>query len=188
MNRFSNELDCDYVKNDNVYGSYIAVQHLLEKGYRRINYLCARPHTTTGLERVTGGCNAVKDAGFPENVFTITHIEESIQACYDLVQAHAKASDLPDAYMVWNDTLALGVQKALLELEIRIPQDVALVGYDDLVFAEYMVPPLTTVKQQNYELGEQAAEILIRKIEKKMPPEEKMQIELKPQLIPRKST
>ncbi|KAA3658619.1 MAG: LacI family transcriptional regulator [Calditrichaeota bacterium] len=188
MNRFSNELDCDYVKNDNVYGSYISVQHLLEKGYRRINYLCARPNTTTGLERVRGGCKAVKESGLPEKVFTITHIEESIDACYRLVLSHISEHNLPDAYMVWNDTLSLGVQKALLENKIRIPGDVALIGYDDLVFAEYMVPPLTTVKQQNYELGEQAAAAIINKIEKKVEPEAKMQIELKPKLVARQST
>ncbi|KAA3618898.1 MAG: LacI family transcriptional regulator [Calditrichaeota bacterium] len=188
LNRFSSVLDCDYVKNDNVYGSYIAVQHLLQRGYRSITYLCARPNTTTGQERIIGSKKAVREAGLPEDLLKITNVEDSVAHCYNLTLDLIKNNSLPDAFAVWNDILALGVRKALLENGIKIPDDVALIGYDDLVFSEYLHPPLTTIKQQNFELGELAAEFLINKIEKKILPEEKQQLELKPRLIPRQST
>ncbi len=188
LNRFSSALDCDYVKNDNVHGSYIAMQHLLQQGYRSIVYLCARPQTTTGRERITGSRKAVRDFGLTEATLTITHVDDSVEHCYQLTLQAIQNKTLPRAFAVWNDTLALGVRKALLENGITIPRDVAVIGYDDLVFSEYLFPPLTTVKQQNYELGEIAAKILIDKIEKKAVPLEKRQIELKPQLVLRQST
>lgn len=188
LNRFSAELDCDYVKNDNVHGSFIAIQHLLQRGYHNIKYLCARPQTTTGQERIQGSRRAVREMGLPESSLQIINVQDSVEYCYQHTLSDIREKQLPRAYAVWNDLLALGVRRALMENRINIPDDVAIIGYDDLVFAEYLFPPLTTIKQQNYELGEQAAHILINKIENKEAVLSKQEIALKPQLVLRQST
>lgn len=83
--------------------------------------------------------------------------------------------------------MAIGVAKAIIDLGYKIPQDISLVGYDDIEIAEYFSPPLTTVRQKTIEIGETAADLLIRKIEGEDAGEDKHLV-LEPELVVRQTT
>ncbi len=92
----------------------------------------------------------------------------------------------PTAVFTFGDLLAIGVLKALKEAKLKVPKDIALVGYDDIEFSSLLEIPLTTVHQPRYRIGEEGAKILISRIEKK-DSEGFQQIVLKPELVIRES-
>ena len=92
----------------------------------------------------------------------------------------------PTAVFTFSDLLAIGVLKALKEAKLKVPKDIALVGYDDIEFSSLLEVPLTTVHQPRYRIGEEGAKILIDRIEGK-DPEDLHQIVLKPELVIRES-
>jgi len=190
LHRFPEELDCDYVKNDNEYGGYITVNHLLEQGCRNIKYICARPNTTTGRERISGGKKAVSENSISSDCFEVLVCDDSIHACYAFVKSliSDKSKQKPDALFVWNDRLAIGARKAILEEGLKIPEDIALMGYDDLEVSEFLLPPLTSVRQSTYEIGRRASQILLEKIESSDNKRAIKKITIKPELIIREST
>jgi DNA-binding LacI/PurR family transcriptional regulator len=94
--------------------------------------------------------------------------------------------DRPTAVFAYSDFLAIGALKAIKEAKLNIPEDIVLVGYDDIEFSEFLEPPLTTVHQPKYRIGKEGARILINRIENK-DSEGLHQIVLKPELMIRES-
>ena len=105
---------------------------------------------------------------------------------YRIMRELLELKDKPTAVFAYSDLLAIGALKAIKEAKINIPKDIALVGYDDIEFSEFLEPPLTTVHQPRYRIGEEGAKILINRIENK-DSEGLHQIVLKPNLVVRKS-
>ena len=91
----------------------------------------------------------------------------------------------PTAIYAWDDVMAIGVEKAVLNFGLKIPHDIAVVGYNDIEIAAFMSPPLTTVRQKTGEIGEKAFEMLIHKIRNESPVEN---IVLEPELIIRQTS
>ncbi|UCE05283.1 MAG: LacI family DNA-binding transcriptional regulator [bacterium] len=187
LNRHTDALKCDYVINDNVYGAFSAVNHLIQRGYKRITYICAKPTASSGKERIVGCKKAISENGLPGDALTIRTCDETIRCCYDLVKELLKKDEKLNAIFVWDDKVAIGAIKAIFEADKRIPQDIAMVGYDDIEVSEYLFPPLTTVRQPSYEIGETAASILLDKLESDDEKELK-QVVLRPELIIRETT
>lgn len=187
LNRHTDVLDCDYVINDNVYGAYLAVTHLIQKGHRRIIYLCAKPKTSSGIERIAGCKKAIKENRLSEGSFNILTIQPKIESCYQLVKDLLLKDDEVTAFFIWDDKLAMGAYKAIYEIGKRIPQDIALIGYNDMELSEYYHPPLTTIRQARYQVGEDAARILLDKINSEYPRNVE-RIVLKPEIIVRETT
>ena len=181
-------MSCDYVKNDNEYGGYIAINHLIQRGYRNINYLCARPNTTTGQGRIAGSKRALIENGLPPESLKIISCDETIDASYQCAKELLIEQNMPDAIFIWNDKLVLGVMNAIFERGLKIPDDIAIMGYDDLEISKYLSPPLTTIAQDSRRIGEIAAHILIEKIESEAKRNQISQIILKPALVVRQST
>ena len=98
-----------------------------------------------------------------------------------------KALSKSSPAVCWDDRLSFGAIRAIYEKGLRIPQDIAIVGYDDIELAEYMYPPLTTVRQPAYQIGQTAVELLFKKLYQKRKSKEK-KILLKPKLIIRSTT
>jgi len=96
--------------------------------------------------------------------------------------------DKPNAIYTWDDTMAFGVIRAIFEKGLNIPQDLELVGHNDIEKAKYFNPPLTTVKERMLEVGEKATNLLIQKIESKQKWNKPHKIILQPELIIRKTT
>jgi LacI family transcriptional regulator len=168
LNRHLDESDphdtSDYVTLDYRRGTYLATQHLLELGHRRILYQLAPRDHFPSQERLPGYQQALADYGVPYQPELIVH-------CDGLAETHLRVREMmtllnsrPTAVMAYNDESALPVLKALHDLGLRVPQDVALVGQNDLPFAQFLVPPLTSVSHAVYEVGRQGAEILFKKL------------------------
>ncbi len=155
------------IRSDDDNGAGIAVQHLIKRGHSAIGMLAGPERSFSGRLRLNGYLTALKDAG-------IQHEPEWIQFCSPMVEDSQKAAvDLlthcPEltALFCFNDLVAVGAIKASMQLGRRVPEDIAIVGFDDIPLASLVTPALTTVHILRYEIGRQAGEMLLAKIEGK---------------------
>jgi DNA-binding LacI/PurR family transcriptional regulator len=160
------------VTSDDRFGSRALCRHLLERGHRRIDYLSAADSWSAIEERIAGFHDALAEADDQLVRGTIT-----LRGTYAPLDAASVARDLlslpdrPTAMLCGNDLVALGVLKAARELGLRVPEDLAVAGFDDFDFAAALDPPLTTVRIPGYEMGRQAARSLLRAVESRAPAE-----------------
>lgn len=176
----------DLVEVDNYQGALEAVNHLLEKGHRSIGLIEGRSHVSTSRERRRGYLDALDAHG-------ITPRKELMRAG-DFKQQSGRvlANELfdlrkpPTALFVCNNLMTVGALAALHQRGLKVPQDVALVGFDDLPWAEALDPPPTVVRQPAYEVGRQAMELLLKRIME--PTRPAVTVRLLPELVVRRST
>jgi LacI family transcriptional regulator len=186
LNRATEDADVDYVKTDNVLGARLAVKRLLDRGCRRVCYLSGALRISSLRERLVGARQAMRDAGLSEDVLHVIEIGSHVEDGYLQARSLLQGAVRPDGLFAFNDTIAIGAMRAIREAGLRIPDDVAVVGYDDIEIASYLEISLTTVRQKRYELGWKGAELLISKLadrEKHQP----QHIEEAPELIIRES-
>jgi LacI family transcriptional regulator len=185
LDREVNHFEADTVKVDNVRGAYLAMQHLIQLGYERIAIIAGTQYLTPGHERLKGCYDALNEMGFHVDESHIKMGNFKIESGYDLAYDLMQAPNPPNAIFVSNNLMTLGVLRALHEIGIRIPEEVALVGFDDMPWAGDLNPALTTVAQPGYELGQQAVQLLLKRLERPEAPFFK--IILQPRLIIRQS-
>ncbi|MBS1253747.1 MAG: Arabinose metabolism transcriptional repressor [Anaerolineales bacterium] len=164
VDRYLKKLATDYVTADNFGGALRATQHLIRLGYRRIAFLTWRDPAVTMEHRQAGYERALTEAGFPLDPSLVCEVEgyptiDVIPLCQLLDNASP-----PTAVFAANDQLALAVYKACRESNLCIPDDIALVGFDDLSVVAHLEIPLTTVAQPLLEMGRTAADIVIGRI------------------------
>ena len=147
-----------YVDVDNVKGGYIATKHLIDEGYQRIGQIQAIPDLV-GIDRDKGYRKAFKEAGRTIDTSLIAIGDFSEESGYQAMKTLIPKQ--PDAVFVHSDQMAFGALRALREANLQVPDDVAIVGYDDLPIASMASPQLTTVNQPIREIGMIAAETLI---------------------------
>lgn len=147
-----------YVDADNLTGAYTAVSHLSRLGYQRIATITGPMNNLAAVHRQQGYLNALRDRGHS--------VTPELIATGDFSEAGGKAamkrllSQKPDAVFAASDAMALGALRAIRQANLNVPQDIALVGYDDLPPATHADPALTTVRQPVKQVGSLAAEIL----------------------------
>jgi DNA-binding LacI/PurR family transcriptional regulator len=156
-------LEIDSVLVDNAQGAYMATRHLGRLGYQRIGLIVGDQELTPGFQRYQGYQQALRDSGSllePEYV-RIGHfkIESGYLLAKDLLQLPVR----PDAIFAASNLISLGVLKAIREMNLRVPEDVAVVGFDDMVWANELYSPLTTVAQPMYEVGQEATRLLLQR-------------------------
>lgn len=166
-------LSVDCVVADNLGGAYRAVEHLLALGHRRIACVSLPDQPSSVAERIRGYQQALRDAGLLPLATVLLAIggrsaEESVPS-YSAAELAPidhllTAHDAPTALFCVNDFIALGVMQHVLARGRRIPADIAIAGFDDITLAPYMPVPLTTVAQPTYEIGAQAAQLLLDRI------------------------
>ena len=181
--------DVQYIVNDDFSGQYMAVEHLIQRGFRN-NYLIigtTEPDSAEGvmnLMRKDGYKKALSDAGL---AFEEDHVIENIHSIHESYSAVTQLlkSGVGRIGLCMNmDYLALAAISAVHDFGARIPEDIGLVGYDDIDSAKYMTPTLTTISQSKYAIGEQSA-IHVINARDGVEPWRKV---LKPTLIVRNST
>ena len=154
-----------FVDVDNVAGAFMATEHLISLGYQRIAVV-ASDQNTAGDDRLNGYYAALKDHQIPIDdrlvAFGDFTAMGAAQAMNQLLPFH------PDAVFVSSDTMALGAVGAIRDAGLRVPDDVAVIGYDDLPPAVHNVPPLTTIRQPIYETGQLAVKMLMDVLDKKL--------------------
>jgi DNA-binding LacI/PurR family transcriptional regulator len=167
-----------YVDVDNFYGAQLAVEHLVSLGHRRIGFI-GKPTLTSGQDRLSG-YKAVLDKNniaIAEDLILVPEIS-SIKSGEEAMYTLIKSKERPTAVFVANDIMALGAINAAQENGLRVPEDISIVGFDDIPLAESFNPPLTTVKQPAYEKGVKATKMLIQYLEKSKPKSVTLDIEL----------
>jgi LacI family transcriptional regulator len=176
------------IKTDNQAGAYEAVKHLLTLGYERIAVITGIPGVETSEERFAGYRQALQAGGIP---LRKTLIKEGY---FQKDRAFIATGELlhlrrpPDAIFVCNEPMVSGCILALKEKGVRIPQDIAVIGFDDPVWAAYMDPPLTTVSQPSYTMGILAFEYLLAQISSNEKDRKYLEdVVLKPTLVIRQS-
>lgn len=160
--------DVSYIDVDNVSAAYDAVSHLIQLGYRRIGTITGTLTSTVSLDRKEGYLRALLDGGLKLDKNLIVEGNFTETGGYLAMQRMLPAQ--PDAVFAASDVMALGAMRAVREAGLRVPDDIAFVGFDDLPVATLANPQLTTVHQPIVEFGEKAVEILIDLIENGVKP------------------
>ena len=179
-------LAADTVMVDDYLGGYEATRHLIGLGHEKIAMLTEDTSFSTIQARVRGYKEALEEAGlnYDESLVLAnnTSIEEGKKAMMNLL----KESSPPTAVFASTESLAIGAVQGARELNVKVPDKLSIVGFDDTVLSTICEPPLTTIAQPIEEMGKKVAELLIEEIEKKK--ESKQRVVLSPKLIVRNST
>jgi len=152
------------VSIDNKNSSYQMVEYMLKKGYRKIAHISGDLNTTTARERLEGYKKAISDYGIEINEDYIIEGDYTQHSGFEAVKKLLKLKDSPTAVFAANDLSAAGVYKALFAADLKIPEDMAVAGHDDIGIASLLRPELTTMRQPKYSLGERAVSVLLKMI------------------------
>ncbi len=163
VDRLITGADVDVVLLDNVDAAYRLTVHLLENGYRRIAALCGEM-STTGRERQAGYEKALRAYDLSPLTEHVKYVQPKIEAGYAAALKMIDSAHMPDAFFTTNSLLAAGVLQAMRARNLTIPDDIALVTFDETTWAELVQPPITLIAQPTYEIGKTATELLLQRI------------------------
>jgi LacI family transcriptional regulator len=176
----------DSVRCDSISGAYKLTKHLLELGHRNIAVITGRKDISTAYERVDGALQAFEEVGLSErpSIYWGDYVQ---QTGYLYAQQILAANPRPTAIFATNNFIAIGAMRALHEAEIRVPEDMSVVVFDDLPAAITIDPFFTVAAQPAYEMGRLATELLIARLAKEGP-DEPQEIVLPIEIIVRNSS
>lgn len=185
-----NSSNVDYVVTDNIKGAYLAIKHFQEKAIQTVHFIAGPKNLYTVNQRYEGCMKAIHEIPSSEKLSLITHhIPLSMNACYEKTMEILEVKPKNKiGIFAYNDNLAIGAMKAIREKGYRIPEDIALMGYDDIRYASMLEVPLTTIRQSGAEIGERGATILIENIQTIKKRKTSSSVILEPELIVRGST
>lgn len=170
---------------DNFRGGELATQHLIQLGHKKIGIILASLEMKETKDRLAGYKKAHADAGLEIDEEYIKDVDYQYKAGFNCMKEWIEEESGITAVFCASDTIAMGALLAANKLGKRVPEDFAIVGFDDLSFAEYTSPPLTTIRQPIFDKGRKAAELLINEIEDDSCKRRK--VNLKPDLVVRES-
>lgn len=153
----------DCVLADGFKGTYEAVDMLIKKGHKKIGFITGELGITTSDERLSGYKRALIDNGVSIDMTLIKEGQASFDNGYVFAEQLVEENKI-SAIFVANNVMTIGAFKCLKDKKISIPQQVSVIGFDDYEWTRITDPPLTVVKQPSIELGEKAAEILLKRI------------------------
>jgi LacI family transcriptional regulator len=187
MNRTAQGFPFSSVSVDNEQGEQAAVAHVVSLGHTRIGHIAGPQEISTGVARLRGFHDGMRAHGLTVDESRIVYavgytIEEGLRCGRELLQAHPDLS----AVVVANDLLAVGCYGAFDELGLRCPEDVSIIGFNDMPFIDRLRPPLSSVRFPHYKLGTEAANLLLERIEDADSPVKILY--LAPELVARGST
>ena len=179
---------CSVTVDDRL-GGRVAIEHLVDRGHTRVAYVGGPVAIGQVRERWEGARAAWHDAGLAES--DLVHVETETLSVEEGRVAGERIAGLPrrsrpSAVFCANDLIALGLLQQVVSTGQRVPEDLAIVGYDDIAFAASAAVPLTSVRQPRQSLGRTAAELLIDEVNN--PEHQHQQVEFTPELIARTST
>jgi LacI family transcriptional regulator, galactose operon repressor len=166
MNRTAQGYPFSSVSVDNEQGVRAAVAHLASLGHTRIGHIAGPQEISTGVSRLRGFLDGMRQQGLAAADSQIVYasgytIEEGLRCARELLAAHSELTAIAAA----NDMLAVGCYAAFDELGLRCPEDISVIGFNDMPFIDRLRPPLSTVRFPHYQLGTEAAKLLIERIE-----------------------
>ncbi|MCJ2187643.1 LacI family DNA-binding transcriptional regulator [Novosphingobium beihaiensis] len=180
------ELTCPHVAIDNERAACEAVHHLIGQGCRRIATVSGPSGNTLSEDRTAGYRRALAEAGLPCPDGYILEGDFSVESGYRMMEAVLKLDPRPDGIFFANDEMAIGGLRAIGKAGLSVPGDFAVIGFDDIRFAEYVTPPLSTIRQPTGEIGETAMRLMLEHLN--ATPAEVSQVILDHQLVVRESS
>ncbi len=189
IEKFIKDPDIPGVLIDNVSAAKKAVKYLIELGHRDIGFISAPVEIIPLKDRLEGYERALHENMIPYSSSNV-HIKdnigrESVRDGYQLMQRIIRQRNYPRAFFIVSDTLAIGAMKAIRDFGMKVPDDIAIVGFDDIEMASFCEPPLTTMAQPKYEMGVKGMELLIKEMSGVRL--RKKEIELEVELVVRES-
>ncbi len=185
VDRGLSEVDVDIVQVNNEEGAYKAINHLVKLGHKRIAHVCGNINIPTTRERIRGYKRALNTAGISVDEDLILSRASDFQSGLDLTNDLLHKKHPPTAIFASNNLLTLGALQAIHSYPLNIPDDIAIVGFDDMYWSTSLNPPLTAVRQDGYEIGRRATDLLMQRMDE--PNRPRIKITLDTQLMVRKS-
>jgi LacI family transcriptional regulator len=180
------EAEFDHVAHSYASGTRALMAHLLELGHRRIGFIYGVAEEVQGLDRLLTYRQVLQEAGLSGNDPFEVHCGVTLEDAYQAAYMVLSRPDRPTALLVINDMLAIAVMRAASDLGLTIPCDLSVAGFDDIPFASYTSPRLTTVSGQAEQSGRDAVRLLLRRFEEPDLPRQVTMSDI--QLIVREST
>lgn len=183
---YYDDLDYDCIVINNSQGAYCATDHLVKMGHRKIGYLHSSVPISNFDERAAGYRKALEAHGIrPSATYFHCLSSVSVQAYQDMLRILEQKPELADAYFADNDIIAAAAIKAFRECGHRIPEDISIIGFDDMPLCDIMHPSLSTMRVDKSQLGHSAVRCLLMRMDS--PKQGKMKISLQTSLVCRES-
>lgn len=186
VDRGLKDANVDVVLVDNVNGAYTAVDYLIKSGYKRVAYIAGLKAIPSSNLREQGYRKALEENGiaYDEELvkFGNSKHESGVELCNELL----KLPNPPDAIFTGNNLITLGALETIQKWKLKIPEDIAIIGFDDMQWSSSLNPPLTAVRQPAMEIGKRAVELLIQRIQD--PERSSIQMTLNTELMKRSSS
>lgn len=162
---YYDDLDYDCIVINNSQGAYCATDHLARMGHRRIGYLHSSVSISNFAERAAGYRKALETHDIPMEPQYVHRLSSvSAQGYQDMIRILEQGPELADAYFADNDIIAAAAMKAFQEYGYRVPEDISIVGFDDMPLCDIMNPPLSTMRVDKRQLGRSAVECLLSRM------------------------
>ncbi|OPH53686.1 substrate-binding domain-containing protein [Vibrio campbellii] len=175
----------DKIQDNSLRGGYLAAKYLIDCGHKEVGCITGPLIKHQAQMRYEGYKRAMLEAELEFNANWIVESDFECEGGYQAFKKMVERGSLPSSIFVSNDMMAMGVINAANELGIQIPEQLSIIGYDDIHIAKFMSPSLTTIHQPKYRLGQAAVETLLRKLDEKS--DEAQVVQLEPTLVERKS-
>ena len=180
--------DTDVIEDNSFMGGYIATKYLIDNGHKAIGLIAGELDKTTARTRYEGFVKAMNEANLSINKDWIMEGFFEPEDGYECMNKILTQNNLPTAVFCCNDVMALGAISAITEKGLRVPDDISIIGYDNIHSSRFYAPPLTTIHQSKSRLGAQAVNLLFERIANKdNDNHEKHRIAIHPELVLRKS-
>ena len=157
-------IEVDAVYNDEVKGGFLATEYLIKKGYKRIALIDGFLYKSPARGRLEGYKKALNKYRIPLDESLISVGDINIEDGYERIKQMLEKNLDFTAIFAYNDMMAFGAMQAIKEKGLRIPEDIGLVGYDDIPFSSLMAPPLTTIRLKKQDLGIESVKLLLSRI------------------------
>jgi LacI family transcriptional regulator len=167
FDRASDEIKCDQVIVDDIGGGYKATKHLIEEGCKRIAILTTPDYVSVGKLRMQGYVKALSENNLDLNKGYVVKVQENANFRDQILDFFEKTPVLPDGIVCVNEIYAATAIKIAKQKGLTVPDDIAVIGFTDGLISEFSSPSLSTVAQHGFTMGEQAAQLLLNRINNK---------------------
>lgn len=188
FDRGENEIGVDYIGIDDYKSSHMIVDHLVAQKCKRIAHIAGYSHTRIYKNRIQGYKDALEVHELPSDDILLVESNLRIEDGRTIMEQFLDQDEVPDAVYAASDYAALGALQVLQERNIKVPEEIAIVGFSNEPFTSLVTPSITSINQHSEEIGRLTAEAFLRRIEDANTPPVLNKIILNPELVVRSSS